>query len=177
MKRTIKLVDTVLVLEHVRGLRLERAYGYASLPENERDATLVWCADMSDAFCVEGNHVDTLQAAIDGITDNRLVIVESPYAGEIVTNVRYARAAVRDCFLRGEYPIASHLLYTQVGILDDHDKAERALGIEAGLAWGKAASRSVVYTDRGITDGMKLGIERATLEGRVVEMRTVPGWV
>jgi hypothetical protein len=131
---------------------------------------------MDNAFSVEGNHVDELQAAIDGVTDNRLVIVESPYAGDVVMNIHYARAAVRDCLLRGEFPIASHLLYTQAGILDDNDKAERALGIEAGLAWGKAASRSVVYTDRGITDGMKLGIDRATLEGRVVEMRTVPGW-
>lgn len=47
------------------------------------------------------------------------VILESPYAGEIDRNIRYARACVRDSLLRGESPIASHLLYTQSGILDD----------------------------------------------------------
>ena len=40
----------------------------------------------------------------------RRVIVESPYAGDIETNVAYARAALRDCLSRGEAPIASHLL-------------------------------------------------------------------
>lgn len=105
-----------------------------------------------------------------------LVIVESPYAGDVDANVCYARAAVRDALQRGEYPLASHLLYTQPGILDDHNPAERALGIRAGLAWGACASRSVVYTDRGITDGMRHGIARAEREGRVVEYRTVPGW-
>lgn len=45
----------------------------------------------------------------------RRVIVESPYAGEVEANVTYARACVRDCVLRGEAPIASHLLFTQPG--------------------------------------------------------------
>ena len=49
----------------------------------------------------------------------RLVIVESPYAGDIETNVKYARRCVKDSLMRGEAPIASHLLYTQEGILDD----------------------------------------------------------
>lgn len=63
----------------------------------------------------------------------RLVVLESPYAGDVERNVRYARAAVRDCLDRGEAPIASHLLYTQPGVLDDLVPAERAMGIEAGL--------------------------------------------
>ena len=45
----------------------------------------------------------------------RQVIFESPYAGNVEENVAYARAAVRDSLLRGELPIASHLLYTQPG--------------------------------------------------------------
>ena len=65
----------------------------------------------------------------------RRVIVESPYAGDIERNLAYARAGIRDCLKRGEAPIASHLLYTQPGILDDDDGEERQLGIEAGLAW------------------------------------------
>lgn len=103
------------------------------------------------------------------------VILESPYAGatpeEIATNVRFARACVRDCLLRGEAPIASHLLYTQEGILRDEVPEERELGIQAGLAWGREAKRTVVYTDRGISRGMRYGIERAEREGRPVEYR------
>jgi hypothetical protein len=110
----------------------------------------------------------------------RLVIVESPYAGDIARNVAYARAAVRDCLLRGEAPIASHLLYTQPGILDDAVPAERALGIQAGLLWGEHAEATVVYADLGISRGMEFGIIAAEKAGRVVEERTIgsswTGW-
>lgn len=106
----------------------------------------------------------------------RRVILESPYAGDIETNVAYARAAVRDCVLRGDAPIASHLLFTQPGILRDDVPEERALGIEAGLAWGAEAEATVVYVDRGISRGMQYGIERAQREGRPVEYRRLPGW-
>ena len=68
------------------------------------------------------------------------VILESPYAAatsEIVErNIDYAREALRDSLLRGEAPIASHLLYTQRGVLNDRIPEERALGILAGLSWG-----------------------------------------
>lgn len=106
----------------------------------------------------------------------RLVILESPYAGDVVANVAYARAAMRDSLLRGEAPAASHLLYTQEGVLDDGNPAERALGIEAGLAWGRAAEATVVYEDMGVSRGMLQGIARAMAEGRPVERRLVPGW-
>ena len=110
----------------------------------------------------------------------RLVIVESPYAGktpeEVEENLRYARACVADCLARGEAPFASHLLYTQGGILDDTKPEERELGIEAGLAWGRRAEATAVYTDRGISDGMRKGTASANAQGRVVELRTIPGW-
>lgn len=61
------------------------------------------------------------------------VIIESPYAGDVERNVEYARQCLLDSLRRGEYPIASHLLYTQV--LDDLKPSERHTGIEAGLAW------------------------------------------
>lgn len=84
----------------------------------------------------------------------RLVVIESPYAGDVEGNVAYARAAVRDCLQRGESPIASHLLFTQAGILDDQVSAERALGIEAGLAWYASAEAAVFYMDKGLSRGM-----------------------
>lgn len=99
------------------------------------------------------------------------VILESPFAGDIKRNVAYARSAVRDCLKRGEAPIVSHLLFTQPGILRDEISEERALGIEAGLIWGTAAEKTVVYADLGMSRGMTAGIERAEKEGRLVEIR------
>lgn len=106
----------------------------------------------------------------------RLVIIESPYAGDVERNVRYARACMADSLTRGEAPLASHLLYTQPGILNDDIPEERTQGIEAGLAWGRCASLSAFYVDLGMTPGMELGLARARFEGREVERRTIPGW-
>lgn len=111
------------------------------------------------------------------------VLIESPYAArpeiashedrvaEVESNVDYARRCMADCLRRGEAPFASHLLYPQV--LDDLHPAQRRQGIEAGLAWGKHADKTVVYTDRGISPGMQLGIDRAIHEDRPVEYRTL----
>lgn len=101
----------------------------------------------------------------------RLVIVESPYAGDVEGNADYARACMKDCLQRGEAPFASHLLYTQPGVLNDLDPKERDLGIRAGLAWGYEAEATVVYIDRGISRGMQLGIDHANACGRPVEER------
>ena len=103
----------------------------------------------------------------------RLVIIESPYAGDVDANVEYARRCVRDSLLRGEAPIASHLLYTQPGVLRDDVPEERQHGIDAGLAWRRVAEASVVYTDRGITKGMEYGIAEAKAAGLPVEYREI----
>ncbi len=101
----------------------------------------------------------------------RLVIIESPFAGDINKNIAFARACVRDSLSRGEAPIASHLLYTQDGILRDDVPYERQWGIDAGLAWKAVAAASVVYTDLGITKGMEYGIAAAESAGVPVEYR------
>lgn len=103
----------------------------------------------------------------------RLVIIESPYTGDVETNTKYARACVRDSLERGEAPIASHLLYTQPGILNDNIPDERQLGIDAGLAWREVAQASIVYTDHGISRGMEYGIKAAKDAGIPVEYRTL----
>ena len=104
-----------------------------------------------------------------------IVIIESPFKGrtpeEEAENIAYAKEAMRDSLYRGEAPFASHLLYPQM--LDDADEDERRMGIEAGLKIGKLADRTVVYTDRGISPGMKQGIKRAEDEGRPVEYRSL----
>jgi hypothetical protein len=108
-----------------------------------------------------------------------LVLIESPYKGDnyvqFEQNVAYARACLRDSLLRGEAPFASHLLYTQEGVLDDKVLEERELGIESGLAWGRCADLTVVYIDLGISEGMKRGIMHARELGRPVEYRSLRG--
>lgn len=78
--------------------------------------------------------------------------------------------------MRGEAPYASHLLYTQQGVLDDTIPAEREHGIQAGFAWRQVAQKTVVYTDLGISRGMEYGLLDATKRGCPIEMRTLPGW-
>ena len=102
------------------------------------------------------------------------VILESPYSGDVF--VAYARACLRDSLMRGEAPIASHLLYTQDGVLNDRVLEERNQGIDAGHAWIEVADRMVVYIDRGVTTGMQRGIERAHDAGLIIVYRTLLGY-
>lgn len=105
----------------------------------------------------------------------RRVIVESPYAGataaDVADNVAYARRAILDSLRRGEAPLASHLLYTQV--LDNSIPEDRRLGIAAGLAWTAAADLVAVYIDCGVSSGMEAGIEAARRAGVRVEERRI----
>lgn len=107
----------------------------------------------------------------------KLVALESPYAGktpdETKGNILYARRCLHDCLMRGEAPIASHLLYTQPGVLDDKEPVERQLGMNAGFAWNKLAQAVVVYTDHGISNGMFDGIAVANLHNIPVEYRSI----
>ena len=101
----------------------------------------------------------------------RLVILESPYAGNTEAHTAYALDCLRDCLARNESPLASHVLLTQV--LDDHIPSDRALGIHAGHAWIPVADALVVYTDHGISPGMQRGIARAKSSDVTVEYRSL----
>lgn len=105
----------------------------------------------------------------------KLVIIESPFAAttmeQAARHIAYARAALRDSLMRGEAPFASHLLYTQPGVLDDSNEAERGIGINAGLEWGPMADLVAVYEDLGVSPGMWLGIGTARDRGMLVEHR------
>lgn len=107
----------------------------------------------------------------------RRVILESPYAGSsgrtVEENIEYAKRCIKDCLKRGESPIASHLLFTQQGILDDEKEMERALGISAGLAWSDCADCVVFYTDFGMSKGMRFSEEIHLRNGVRTEYRTI----
>jgi hypothetical protein len=113
----------------------------------------------------------------------RRVIIESPYAGDVDANLIYARECLRDSLKRGEAPLASHALYTQEGVLNDDDPDERKLGIEAGFAWRGFADATVVYLDRGMSEGMIAGINDSKEIGVPVETRSIrreviaPAWL
>ncbi len=87
----------------------------------------------------------------------KLVILESPYAGDVEKNIAYARRCLLDSLRRGEAPFMSHLLYTQV--LDDKVLELRQEGLFAGWAWLPVAKEIIFCTDLGISPGMRESLE------------------
>lgn len=152
-------------------------YGVSDWPETMGERFDIFTAK---PFASEADAIAAAQAAYSSELEvivepsgPRLVILESPFAGDEARNIAYGRRCLHDSLMRGEAPIASHLLYTQPGVLDDAIPQERTLGIDAGLAWKAVAQASVVYTDYGISQGMQHGIDVAIAAGLRVERRTI----
>lgn len=107
----------------------------------------------------------------------KLVVIESPLSAptreEIEINKDYAKRAMMDSLMMGEAPYASHLLFDQPGLLNDLETEPRDLGIRAGFAWGEKADLVAVYTDLGISDGMRRGIERAQDQQQPIQYRSI----
>lgn len=99
---------------------------------------------------------------------------EAELAYEKRENAAYALAALRDSLMRGEAPFASHMLYTQV--LNDAVTEERSRGMRAGLALTRRLDAIAVYTDLGISIGMRDSIEAAERDHRSIFYRRVQGW-
>lgn len=105
----------------------------------------------------------------------KLVILESPYNGDVERNIKYARAALEDSVrFFGEAPIASHLLYTQC--LDESKAEDRQLGIDAGLAWHRVCDYAVFYIDLGYSAGMLDAQVLYRREGIKMIERRLFGW-
>lgn len=96
-------------------------------------------------------------------------------------HLRYLKALARHAFELGFAPFASHALYTQW--LDDHDPAERKLGMEAGFAIADALDYNalrrghseaggtlvvLVGMDLGLSSGMECGVKLHRQRGRDV---------
>lgn len=128
----------------------------------------------------------------------RLVIIESPFAPQQLPDrwvsteehIAYLRRCIfHSIRYKGEAPFASHGFYTQY--LDDTISSERELGMRFGQLWMQAAAdfkpRSnpmmqaaqkpfallAVYTDYGLTHGMKAGIRQASRLGLEIEFREI----
>ena len=122
------------------------------------------------------NDMRDLVSKAQGRIDRRpLVILESPFAGDVEGNIEYARRCVKHSLELGEAPIASHLLYTQPGILDDTNPAERQWGIDAGLAWRHVADLQVVHLDKGFSTGMAHGMRAGFDAGLEWQLRRLDG--
>lgn len=108
-------------------------------------------------------------------SSKKVVIIESPFAGDIEKNLRYVRACLRDSILRGECPLASHALYTQPGVLRDEVHEERELGM--GLGWHvmTRADLVAVYTDLGWSSGMVRGYNAAHDAMQPIQIRRLGG--
>ncbi len=103
------------------------------------------------------------------------VVIESPYAGNVMMNEVYGEVCMHDCLVNyNEAPYASHLLYTRNHVLRDTIPADRKLGIEAGFCWRDVAEKTIFYVDLAMTSGMKLGIEDCENKGKPYEVRRLP---
>jgi hypothetical protein len=101
-----------------------------------------------------------------------LVIIESPYAGDLQRNIQYAIRAMYDSILNhAEAPIAFHLLYPQ--ILRDSNPEERQLGLNLSQLWYPHADRVIMYIDYGVSPGMNFGKVKAMSMGLPVTMRRI----
>lgn len=111
------------------------------------------------------------------MSDERMkrVAIESPFApprtvdaserrAYSAQNIRYALACLRFVLASGCSPYASHLIFTMV--LRDTTPEERRLGMHAGFAYADTADERWVFTDMGISSGMKAGETRAEKLGQ-----------
>ena len=99
------------------------------------------------------------------------VYLASPYSGDVLTNVDYARRCMADSLKRCEAPFVPHLLYTQC--LDDTDEAQRKRDMRAGAEFLRSCHKLVAYIDRGISAGMQAEIDLAADFSIPVEMRHI----
>lgn len=109
----------------------------------------------------------------------KLIYVASPYAGDIETNMEYAKQACRTVMENGNAFFAPHLLYPS--ILDDAVSSERQLGIDMGLTMLSKCDELWVFGSR-ISAGMQVEMEEAERIGIPIHrmeisknMRETPG--
>lgn len=89
------------------------------------------------------------------MSENKLVYICSPYAGDIKKNVEFAKAACRYAMRQNCTPVAVHILYPQ--FLDDADPIQRQIGIRMGLRVLEAADELWLCGSR-ISEGMRAEI-------------------
>lgn len=93
------------------------------------------------------------------------VFIATPYSGDTLANCIYARAAVRDSFIRGEAPYCPHLMYGQINRTDS---------LNAGKQFLATCNILAVYEDKGVSAGMQGEIDFALNNNIPVQFRDLP---
>lgn len=91
-----------------------------------------------------------------------LVVVESPLAGDVRENLRYALWCCRQEYLADARPIASHLVCPW--FMADTDATERQDGIDWQWVWRPDVPHAF-YVDRGFSRGMGFARQRCERDG------------
>lgn len=115
---------------------------------------------------------------------SRIVVIESPYSGNIAKNVMYAQRAMLDARKRGEIALVPHLLWTQhyqcpdvfVSDYDDKYKVEgcgREESLEQIKTLRRLANKVVFYLDYGMSPGMNDAVKDCKENGYACEERYI----
>lgn len=109
---------------------------------------------------------------LDPIT---VVCLESPYRSSDVYSREQHRdyyfLCLEDCAKRDEAAFSGHFHFTE--ILDDEDPRERAHGFAMHFALMQKCDKVVVYSDFGVSPGMKEGMAEAKKLGKPIEWRKI----
>ena len=103
------------------------------------------------------------------MSKNKLVYIASPYAGDVMKNIAFAKAACRYAMEQNCTPVAVHLLYPQ--FLDDNDPAQRSAGLAMGYRVLLACDELWVCGEH-ISSGMAAEITEAERLG--IPVKEVP---
>ena len=127
---------------------------------------------MNELFTfMKANNIEYAPTPKTLVTQAVPVILESPFKGQTEANLEYAKKAIKDSISRGESPIAFHLLYSEV--LDENNPHDNLLLKKLKESWTALVQKTVVYTDRGVSEGMLEGITDAAARGRGIDFRNI----
>lgn len=93
--------------------------------------------------------------------EKRIIVVESPLAGDTQKNFRYALWCCRAWWLNDVFPIASHT--NCPWYMDDNNPKEREAGIDWPWAWFLSVPH-MFMVDLGTSNGMIKAMARCTAE-------------
>lgn len=103
----------------------------------------------------------------------KLIYICSPYRAKdeetLKRNIEYAKELTREVLLRGDAAITVHLYMTQC--LTEEVKAERNVGLEAGMDILRRCDGIVVGERFGISEGMSQEIQCAKDGNMTIEYR------
>jgi ABC-type uncharacterized transport system ATPase subunit len=104
----------------------------------------------------------------------KLVVLESPYSGDVKGNVRYAQKCMNILRAEGHAVFVPHLLWTQHELcpehfVSDYDEKYTVIGRDAAIECIKRVRQEadlvVFFVDRGWSSGMKAGLQHCKDKG------------